>query len=132
MRNNTRTLLPFILLFVILNAFFIGGRNFLERQQVDNEVLIIANLVLFLATVLSFSVAWRSFRSPHAGSSVRGMYLSFMIKFFICVIAAFVYIMTARKNINKPGLFIAMGLYLVYTVMEVSALTRLLKQKKNG
>ena len=55
-----------------------------------------------------------------------------MIKFFICAIAAFVYIMAAKKNVNKPGLFICMGLYIVYTSLEISSVMKLLKQKKNA
>ena len=52
-----------------------------------------------------------------------------MIKFFVCLIAAFIYFMLAKKNVNKPALIICMGLYIVYTVLEVAALQKLLKQK---
>jgi hypothetical protein len=55
-----------------------------------------------------------------------------MIKFFLIAIAAFVYIMVAKKNLNKPALITCMGLYLVYTFVEVSSLQKLLKQKKNA
>jgi apolipoprotein N-acyltransferase len=67
--------------------------------------------------------------STSPGSSVRGMYGSFMIKFFICLVAAFVYMLLAKKNVNKAALIICMGLYIVYTAIEVSALQKLLKQK---
>ena len=96
----------------------------------DHEVLIVGNLVLFLATLLSFLVYFRSMDSKNPSASVRGMYGSFMIKFFVCLIAAFAYIMLAKKDVNKPALIICMGLYIVYTVIEVSVLQKLLKQKK--
>ena len=57
---------------------------------------------------------------------------SIMIKMFLLVVVAFIYIAMYKKDLNKPALFISMGLYLVYTFMEVSALMKRLKQKTNG
>jgi len=63
---------------------------------------------------------------------VRAMYANFMIKLFVCIVAAFIYFKAAKPNINKPGLFVCMGLYVVYTVIEVASLTKLLRKKKNA
>ncbi|MBD0293586.1 MAG: hypothetical protein ICV84_00060, partial [Flavisolibacter sp.] len=46
--------------------------------------------------------------------------------------AAFIYIATFRKDLNKPALCTLMGLYLVYTFIEVSLLTKTLKQNTNA
>jgi hypothetical protein len=43
-----------------------------------------------------------------------------------------IYIFACRKNLNKPSLFTCMGLYLLYTLMEVSTLTKRLREKKNA
>ena len=129
--KNKKSWLPLLLLFIILNCFFLVGKNWLLKKGVDQEVLIGGNLVLFFATALSFFVYQRSLKSANPQASVRGMYGSFMIKFFLCLVAAFVYIMAAKKNLNKPALIVCMGLYIVYTVVEVSVLQKLLKQKKN-
>jgi Ca2+/Na+ antiporter len=95
MRRNRNPLLPIIVFFILLNALFLVGKNFLERSGFDQSVLI-------------------------------------MIKLFICLIAALIYIFLFRKNLNRPALFTCMGLYLVYTFIEVSVLTKMLKQKKNA
>jgi hypothetical protein len=131
-KNNRNTLFPIIIFFIILNAFFVTGRNFLERHGFDQSVLIIGNLVVFGATFFSFYFAKKGLRSENAHAFVRSVYLSIMIKLFICLIAAVIYIFIFRKNLNKPALFACMGLYLVYTFMEVSVLTKLLKEKKNA
>lgn len=130
--RNRKPWAPIALLFVFLNSFFLLGKSFLIKQGVDPYVLIGGNLILFIATALSFYVSQRSLASPNPRSSVGSLYGSFMIKFFIIAISAFVYIMVAKKNLNKPALFICMGLYLVYTFVEVSSLQKLLKQKKNA
>jgi len=123
---------PLVIVFVILNALFIAGKNMLARQGVDNDVLIVGNLILFAATLFSFLIYLRSLRVNSGGSAVRGMYGSFMIKFFTCLIAAFAYIMIAKKDVNKPALIVCMGLYILYTIIEISSLQKLLKQNKNA
>ena len=130
--NRNKPFLPLFLLFIILNGLFLSGKSWLAKQGIDQEVLIVGNVVLALATGLSFYISVRSLKSSSPQAPVRAMYMSFMIKFFLCAITAFIYIMIEKKNVNKPGLIGCMVLYLVYTLMEVSALTRLLKQKKNA
>lgn len=125
-------LLPVLVLFVVLNAIFIAGKNMLQRWGVDQEVLIAGNAVLFLITLMSFSLAQRGLNNPNPHAFVRSVYGSVMIKLFLCLIAAFIYISTNKANLNKPALFTCMGLYLVYTFMEVSALMKLLRGKKNA
>ncbi|MBK9568713.1 MAG: hypothetical protein IPO53_01465 [Chitinophagaceae bacterium] len=123
---------PLLFLFIFLNAFFLGGRNLLLKQGIDPDVLIAGNLILFIATAGSFYFSKSALSSTNGSASVRSLYGSFMIKFFICITAAFAYIMIERKNLNKPALIICMGLYIVYTIVEVSSLQKLLKQKKNA
>lgn len=130
--NKQRPFLPVIVLFIALNGFFIAGKNMLDKWGADQSVLIVGNLVLFIATLLSYQLSLRGFRSDNPHASVRAVYGSFMIKFFTCIIAAFVYIMSVKKNVNKPALFACMGLYIIYTFAEVSILTKLSKQKKNA
>jgi hypothetical protein len=129
MKSN-KPWLPLVFVFVILNIFFFAFHDWLVRKGVNNDVLIIGNLVLFIATLLSFMIYVRSLKSSGGSAAVRGMYGSFFVKFFTCLVAAFAYIIIAKKDVNKPGLFICLGLYVFYTVIEVSSLQKLLKQKK--
>ena len=132
MKGNRKGFLPVLILFVVLNGLFIAGKNMFVRWNADTQVLIGANLLLFLITLLSFLMALRGMRNPNPHAFVRSVYGSVMIKLFICIIAAFIYIATLQKNVNKPALFISMGLYLVYTFVEVSLLMKMLRQRSNG
>jgi hypothetical protein len=131
-RNRFRDFLPVTLLFIILNGLLVGGRSMLSRLGADQDVLIIGNLLLFLITLLSFFLAVRALKNPNPHAFIRAVYGSIMIKLFVCMIAAFIYISIYRKNLNKPGLFTCMGLYLVYTFMEVSLLMKMMKKKTNA
>jgi hypothetical protein len=130
--TNKKTFLPLLILFILLNGFFLTAEKFLQKNGIDYEVLIGGNLILFIATALSFYVSLHSLSSKNPNSSLRSLYGSFMIKFFLIAIAAFIYIMIEKKSVNKPALMICMGLYIVYTLIEVSSLQKLLKQKKNA
>ncbi len=132
MRNRRKAIFPIVFLFIILNAFFISGRSLLERWGTDQEVLIIGNLVLFVIFLLSFFVAQKGLKTTNPHAFVRSVYGSMMIKFFICIIVVFIYIAMYKKELNKPALFTLMGLYLVYSFIEVATLTKMSKQKVNG
>jgi hypothetical protein len=115
------------ILFIVLektNAFANAG--------IDWWVPVGGTVILFIATALSFWLSERSLQSKNPQAPIRSMYGSFMIKFFLIAVAAFIYIMVEKKNVNKPALMICMGLYLVYTALEVTSLQKILKQKKNA
>jgi hypothetical protein len=131
-QNSLKLLRPMILIFILLNAFFIVGKEWLLKQNIDQDVLIVGNLLLFLVSLLTFLLTQRSLKSTNPHSFIRDMYGGFIIKFFVVALAAFVYIMVTKKNVNKPALFGCMGLYIIYTFFEVTSLLRILKQKKNA
>jgi len=131
-RNNRGVLFPIIFFFIVLSALFLAAKNFLERNGFDQSVLIVGNLVIFLATVLSFLFARRGLTVHNAHVFVRGVYVSIMIKLLVCAVAAVIYIFIFKNSLNRPALFTCMGLYLVYTLIEVSVLTKMLKENKNA
>ena len=129
LRNKFREFAPIVLLFVIINALAIALRSKLAGWNIDPDVLIAGNLFLFAVTFFSFLIAKRGLQDQNANKFMRSVYGSIMFKLFLSIIAAFVYIAFEKKNLNKPGLFTVMGLYLVYTFLEVRVLTRMLKKK---
>ena len=131
-RTNFRLILPMTLIFIFLNAFFLLNKNWLAQKNLDQNVLIMGNLLLFLVSLVTFLITQRSLQAKNPNAFVRAMYGGFIVKFFVVAIAAFIYIMMVKKNVNKPALFTCMGLYVIYTFFEVSALLRVLKQKKHA
>src|SRR5688500_17121320 len=115
------------LLFILLTAVFIAGRGTLEKYDIAQDLLLWGNLLLFAITALSYFMAIRGLKNPNPHAFVRAVYSSILLKLFVCLIAAFVYIAIVRKELNKPAFFTLMGLYLVYTMLEVTQLTRQLR-----
>ena len=131
-RSNLTLIRPLILVFVFMTALAVAGRAWLLSQGIDPAVLLIGNIVIFAATLISLLVLLKGERTTNPQSFVRSMYGSFLIRFFLILIAAFIYIMTAKKDVNKPALVICGGLYILYAGLEISALLRSLKSKKNA
>ena len=132
MKNRrTKAITPLLLFFVILTALLVTGKGMLERWGLDRDVVIIGNILLFLITLLSFNMGLKGLRDPNPHAFVRSVYSSILLKLFLCIIAAFIYISLYGNNLNKPALFTCMGLYLVYTFMEVSTLMKLLKDQSH-
>ena len=131
-KRSTPAFFPIAFLFVILSGFFVSGRALLEKWGMDQTVLIIGNLILFFATFISFWLGSRGLKTKNPQAIVRSVYGSFIAKFFILAIAAFLYIIIAKKNVNKPALVICMGIYIVYTFLEVYILLKLQREKKNA
>ena len=131
-KNSLQSIRPLLIVFALFNGFFITGKSWLEKNGIDQNVFILGNLILFAVSLSAFLITSKAFRSPNPQAFVRAMYGSFIIKFFVVAIAAFVYIMVAKKSVNKPALIACAGLYIIYTSIETKALMKMLKQKKNG
>ncbi len=131
-RNSFREIRPLLLVFVIINALIVTGKSFLSRYGMSQDLLIIGNLLVFLVCLGSFLISKRSFSTKTGNAFVRAMYTGFLLKFFVLAIAAFVYISMNDGVVNRPGLFMCMALYIVYTGIEVAILLKLLKSAKNG
>ena len=131
-KENRKAFFPIVLLFIILNGLILTFKTFLENYGFDREFLIWANLFLFFISIGGFLLQRKGLQSPNPQAFVRDMYASMMFKMFICMIVVLIYVFLFRSKINKPGLFTAMGLYIVYTVVEVTALMKVARKKKNA
>jgi FtsH-binding integral membrane protein len=131
-RENQKAFVPIVLLFIIFNGIILIFKTFLEAHGFDREFLLWANLFLLLISVGGFLLQRKGLQSPNPQAFVRGMYASMMFKMFITIIVVLVYVFLFRTKINKPGIFAAMGMYVVYTVVEVAALMKVARTKKNA
>lgn len=122
-------LLPMILLFVVLNGFFISGHNILAKWGIDNYVLIVANTLLLVLNLIVFLMQKKALENANPNVFVRSVMGGMMIKMFVFVIAIAVYKFTAAATFSKATVFAATFLYLLYVVVEVKIVSKLTKQK---
>lgn len=130
-KSTLRPFFPITIIFVIAGTLFLVTRPVAAHWRVDNDVLTVGNLVLYLATALSFFFYYKAIRNNKVYIFLRMIYGGMFLKMLICLAAAFIYISSVGKAVNKPALFICMFLYLVYSFAEIVVLMKLSK-KKNG
>ena len=123
---------PMLIIFAALSASFISGKGWLLKNGIDPTLVVLANLILFAVSMAAYFILQRSLRSSNPHAFVRSVNAGFIIKFMVIAIAAFIYIYMAGKNLNKPGLLLCAGIYIIYTTVETMALMKTLKKRKNA
>lgn len=121
-----KTFRPVLILFVLVNALTLAFGKKLQAKGIDNEIIIWGNLIIFIATMASGYLYTKAIATKNPQAIMRGVYGGFMLKFFLLLTAAIIYIATA-KPVNKGALFFCMGLYLLYHFLGIN---NVLKQKK--
>jgi hypothetical protein len=131
-KQSFRNFFPAIMIFLVLNSGLLIMMNRLEEWGFDYTVLVFGNLLIFGISFLSYWMAVKGLTTKNNHAFFRWVYGSIMIKLFLLAGVAFIYIVMNKKEVNKPSLFFCMGLYIVYTFIEVSALMKVNKQKTNA
>jgi len=131
-KENKNAFLPVVLAFILLNGVITIFKTFLEKNGFDRDFLIIANLFFFILSLAGFFLQRKGLQSDNANVFIRGVYTSILLKLFLCIIAVTIYAFIRAKNINRPAIFFSMGLYIIYTSIEVATLMRVAREKSNA
>lgn len=118
-----KMLAPQIIVFAVLNLFFVFGKSWLQANGLDVNLLLGGNLLLFILSIISFLLLRRSVIAAAPQSFIRNFYLSFMIKFLLVAVTILIYAKT-RESVNRLSIIICMALYIVYTFIEVRTILK--------
>ncbi len=94
--------------------------------------MIVANAILFILLFLDFYIQTKGVRSTNINAFIRGIYSSLLLKMFVIVAAILVYILVMGGETNKPSILASMGIYLVYTSLEVIQLMKIARKKPDA
>ncbi len=115
---------------ILLACYF--GKIKLAEWNMEVKILLWGNILLFAICFASFELCVRGLHSKNNHAFFRMVYGSFMLKLLLIAGAALVYILLEKKNVNIPALISCMVFYLIYTGLEVAALMKDNKQKRNN
>ncbi len=132
MKSSLKNFLPVILVFIAINIVALLFGAWLEKIGFSLSFLLIANLLLFLLGMGGFYIQLKALRSDNFSAFLRGIYLSLILKIFVVILSLGLFLFITHGKVNKPSLFTALGLYIVYTLLEVSQLLKLSRNKKHG
>ncbi|AYD46935.1 MAG TPA: hypothetical protein VFQ86_10890 [Arachidicoccus soli] len=117
LKKNYVTLL---LLFIIVCTFCLFLRNGLIKlpYYVDANVVVVANLILFLLALVGTFQHAKALKNPNPNVFIRSIMLMTVLKFLILGIAAVAYVLIAKETRNVPAIIISLILYVIYSVFE--------------
>ena len=132
MLEKKKIYLPLVLVFVVVNLLALLFGSVLKNWNIDPWVVAGANVLLFLISIYNASQHLKVMAQNNAHAMVRGVMGSTVLKLFVLGTAAFVYLYNAAENRNVNGLFISMGLYILYTWLDVRIALKGNPVKNNG
>ena len=121
---------PLVILFIAANALCLCFARWLDAKQIDHIVLMYANLILFLLTLITSFIHVKALSNNNPHAFVRSVTGSAFIKLIVIGASVLVYLFTAGDNRSIYAIAAAMLLYIVYTILEVSGAVRM-NRKKN-
>jgi len=127
--SASKALITVVYFFLLVNVLIFAMQSFRPGLGVNYTVLYIGNLLLFLVGSISVQMTVKALTDKNTQVFLRMIYGSFLLKFFVFATAAFIYISRFKKDLNKPALFSCLGLYILYTVIEVRAAMKQSKKK---
>lgn len=128
MQPTIRILSPVIILFLLLTTFILTSSRFLEQLHIDRNVLLGANVLFFLLTIISFFIQRRGMLNKNPHVFVRSVTGGMMVKMVFCILAVIAYVYASGEQFNKRGVFIGLFLYLVYLAVEVMVVMKMNKK----
>lgn len=129
MNQRSKVVLPLVITFVLFTVILIFALLFLKDGKVDITVLIGANCLFFLTSLVAFSMQRKAMENSNPNVFIRNVMGTMMLKMLVCLAAVMAYVLGAGKNFNKPSVYISMLIYLVYLVVEVALVMKLNKRK---
>lgn len=124
----SRFLYPFVTIFIAIAAAVFALKDSLLRNGFNVDVLLIANAIFFVLTLLVFVLQKKSINSKNPNRLVQAVMAGMLIKMIVVATAVLVYSRTAGKSFSKISVLVGLGFYLVYLITEVMLIIRLNKR----
>ncbi len=133
MRKNfqQKFMLRLFVIFIAITASALLLGNQLDAKKIDHIVVIAANALLFMLTAIIMLLHLKAARNANPNVFVRSVMGATALKLLAIIVALAIYLFTAGPNRSVYAIAVGMGLYVLYTVIEVRAVLQL-NQRKDG
>jgi hypothetical protein len=129
MNPGYKVLLPLFTSFLICTVLIITAWLAMPDSGVDHAVLIGANCLFFLVSLIVFRMQFRAMYNSNPNVFVRSVMTGMIIKVFVCLAAVVAYYFLSGSHFNKPAVYFSMIIYMIFLTVEVKAIMKLNKQK---
>ncbi len=129
MNFSFKAVLPLFIVFFVLSAMiFIASLVYADRG-IDYIAVMGSNCLFFLISLFVFRMQFLAMHHSNPNVFIRSVMGGMIIKVFACVIAVIAYYFLSGPAFNKPAVYAAMIIYIIYLVVEVRTIMKLNKTK---
>lgn len=122
---------PLIIFFLIINALAVLGDKQMVAWGMKQDVLIVANILLFVFSLIGLLLQLNASKNPNPNAIVRAVMAGMGLKLIGFAAALLIYLSIVGQDKSVYSIYAALGLYVVYTWMEVRLFLRQ-NPKKNA
>lgn len=114
---------------ILLLVIFTGIAYIMQQKDpsLDFITLLVANIMMFLLSFISFSMISTSLRLKGGDALYRSKITSTMMKFVVIIGSLLFYHYATDNKIGKSLIFFTFGLYIAYNFAETYFLSKLAK-----
>ncbi len=123
---NKKAFLIYLITIVVVSAVIYFAKD--NYPFLDMKGLIGGNLALAAISILSYRMIIKGLTSDDNQAFVRAKYGGTMLKFFACIVVIGLYILLNRAHLEKMNVFILLGFYIIYAIIEAALLTQAAKK----
>ncbi len=129
MNFSFKTVLPLFITFLFLSLAVFAASFYIAHKGIDYTVVMGANCLFFLISLFVFRMQYRAMYNKNPQVFIRSVMGGMLIKVFGCVIAVIAYYFISKSLFNKPAVYAAMVIYIIYLVVEVRTIMKLNRTK---
>lgn len=101
---------------------FIMSNNALGAY--DTTALYVGNAILAVLSIVAYFMVTAALKRNNPNAFIRAKMGSTMLRFFLCVVIFVGYVYLHGKEGIKPTVFMFLGMYVIYSIVESAILAR--------
>lgn len=129
MNFSFKTVLPLIITFLVLTITIFAAAFLFNEKSISYMMIMAFNCLFFFISFFVFRMQYRAMYNNNPGVFIRSVMGGMIIKVFACLIAIVAYYFISGPAFNKPAVYAAMVIYIIYLVVEVRVIMKLNKIK---
>ena len=122
---KTKFIITIVIIFIVLSAGFYA----LKIYAPDYKFITLecGNLVMAILSLSTYIIVEKQ-KTARPQAFVRGVSGASFLKLMVCMVSILVYVLLNRSHIHKPSVFVLFAIYTVYTIIETTALSKLVRE----
>ena len=120
---------PLYGLFIAVTCIILPFEEKLTVYHISTKIVLSANIFLCVISMLNIYFQQKNIHNLNPNAIIRGVMAGTFLKLFVLAGATLFYLFTAGENRSVNAVFVGMGLYILYTWLEVRISLRMNPKK---